>query len=89
MYDADRFLLEFCRKLELLYEHACTANTHLHLHLRETFLDFSPPHAFWCFGFERYNGILGSYHTNKKAIEIQLLRVLSGSSCSWLATSII
>ncbi len=71
---ADLFLLEFCRKLELLYEHACTANTHLHLHLRETFLDFGPPHAFWCFAFERYNGILGSYHTNKKAIEIQLRR---------------
>ena len=37
-------------------------------------LDFGPSHAFWCFPFERYNGILGSYPTNKKAVEVQFMR---------------
>ena len=29
--------------------------------------------AFWCFAFGRFNGVLGSYPTNKKSIEEQLL----------------
>ena len=37
-------------------------------------MDYGPPHAFWLFAFEQYNGILGSYSTNKKAIEEQLMR---------------
>ena len=28
----------------------------------------------WLFSFERYNGILGSYHTNNKTVEIQIMR---------------
>ena len=52
---------------------ACTINMHLHLHLKQIFEDFGPAHSFWCFSFERYNGILGSYHTNKKSVEIQLM----------------
>ena len=72
---ADLFLLEFCRKFEKIYgPEACTANTHLHLHLKQSILDFGPSHAFWCFSFERFNGILGSYHTNNKSIEVQLMR---------------
>ena len=47
---------------------------HLHMHLRECLLDYGPPHTFWCFSFERYNGILGSYHTNKREIECQFMR---------------
>ena len=31
-------------------------------------------YAFWLFSFERYNGILGSYKTNNRSIEIQLMR---------------
>ena len=48
---------------------------HLHLHLKESFLDYGPPHAFWCFAFERYNGILGSYHTNKRSVESQFMKI--------------
>ena len=29
---------------------------------------------FWLFSFERYNGILGSYRTNNRSIEVQLMR---------------
>lgn len=62
---ADLLLGTFCRKFEQLYgkEH-CTPNMHLHLHLKNCILDHGPAHSFWCFSIERYNGLLGSYHTN-------------------------
>ena len=42
----------------------CTPNMHLHGHLRDCILDYGPIYSFWCFSFERYNGIMGDYHTN-------------------------
>ena len=41
-------------------------NMHLHLHLAECIVDYGPVYAFWCFAFERMNGVLGSYHTNNQ-----------------------
>ena len=52
---------------------------HLHKHLKQAFLDFGPPHASWCFAFERFNEILGSYRTNLKAIESQIMRTFCRS----------
>ena len=49
-------------------------NTHLHLHLQDIFKDYGPCYGFWLFSFERYNGILGGYHTNQLSIELQLMR---------------
>ena len=40
---------------------------HLHLHINHDF----GPHSF---SFQRFNGLLGSYSTNKKAIEVQVMR---------------
>ena len=72
---ADLLLLNFCRKFELLFgKEYCTPNLNLHLHLKDCLLDYGPAHGFWCYSFERYNGLLGSYHTNKKAIEEQIMR---------------
>jgi len=36
--------------------------------------DYGPCYGYWLFSFERYNGILGKYHTNRKSIEIQLMQ---------------
>ena len=70
----DRFLMEFCKAFEELYgKDLVTPNMHLHGHLKECLLDYGPFHAFWCFSFERFNGILSSYHTNNRSIEIHLL----------------
>lgn len=44
------------------------------LHLKNSLTDYGPVYSFWCFAFERYNGILGSYHTNNKRIEPQIMR---------------
>ena len=75
VYTADLFLVQFCRKFEVLYgSENCTPNLHLHLHLKDCILDYGPGHTFWCFSFERYNGLLGSYHTNRKSIESQIMR---------------
>lgn len=72
---ADLFLHQFCQTFQSLYGPSkCTPNTHLHLHLKGCILDFGPLHAFWCYAFERYNGVLGSMHTNHKSIESQLMR---------------
>ena len=51
-----------------------TINTHLHLHLQNVFKDYGPCYGYWLFSFERYNGILGRYHTNQQSVEIQLMR---------------
>ena len=47
---------------------------HLHCHLFECITDYGPLHSFWCFAFERYNGILGSMPNNKRCIESQLMK---------------
>ena len=46
---------------------------HLHCHLRSCIEDFGPLHGFWCFQYERYNGVLGQIPNNNKSIEIQLM----------------
>ena len=72
---ADEFLFLFCTQFQELYgEQSCTFNMHLHLHLRDSLRDYGPLHSFWCFSFERYNGILSGYHTNKRGIEEQLMK---------------
>ena len=72
---AAMFVLTFCKKFEELYgKDGFTPNMHLHMHLKQCLSDFGPSHSFWCFAFERFNGLLGSYSTNKKAIEVQVMR---------------
>ena len=43
---ADLFPLQFCRQCECLYgPMSSTFNMHLHMHLKQTLLDYGPPHA--------------------------------------------
>jgi len=58
----------------------CTPNMHLHLHLRECLYDYGPVYAFWCFGWERCNGMLGSFHVNNHSISVQFMRKFVTSS---------
>ena len=72
---AHSYLLQFCNHFEELYgKEKVTPNMHLHTHLVDCVLDYGPVYAFWLFSFERYNGILGDYGTNQRAVEIQLMR---------------
>lgn len=72
---ADLFLLQFCKRFKQLYgDSECTPNMHMHLHLKDCVFDYGSVYSFWCFAFERFNGILGSYHTNNQRIEPQIMR---------------
>lgn len=72
---AHSYLLKFCQSFEELYgKDRVTPNTHLHTHLVDHVLDYGTVYAFWLFSFEHYNGILGEYGTNQRAVEIQLIR---------------
>ena len=72
---ADGLLISFCKKFEELYgQEFVTPNMHLHGHLLDCMFDFGPVYSFWLFSFERENGILGSYPTNRKGIETQIMK---------------
>ncbi len=67
--------MEFCVCFERLYgKKFATPNMHLHLHIKECVLDYGPVNAFWCFPFERFNGILGNFQKNWMLPELQMLK---------------
>jgi hypothetical protein len=41
-----------------------TPNIHLSLHLAECCRDYGPVYSFWCYSFERMNGILGKLYND-------------------------
>ena len=70
---ADALFLQFCSHFEeQCGTDAVTPNMHLHCHLANCLKDYGSIYGFWLFG--RYNGILGNYQTNKRSVEIQLMR---------------
>lgn len=67
--------MQFCKKFETKYgQLEVTPNIHLHSHLINCVVDYGPVHNFWLFSFERFNGVLGDFKTNQRAVEIQLMR---------------
>src|ERR1051325_9500163 len=53
-------LIEIVKLIEEYYgRDKITPNLHLSLHLAECTDNFGPLYAFWCFSFERMNGVLG------------------------------
>ena len=72
---ADQLLRGFCTTFDTLYgEQYVTPNMHMHGHLISSLLNYGPVYSFWLFSYERYNGILGNFPTNRKSIEVQLMR---------------
>ena len=43
-------------------------NMHMHLHLKDCCLDYGLVYGFWCFAYECYNSILGTYQTNDETV---------------------
>ena len=81
---ADLLFVKFGERFERLYgKKAVTPNMHLHCHLKECVLDYGPLHAFWCFSFERFNGILGAIQVNGRSVEVQLMRKLLAGRFVW------
>lgn len=68
-------LLQFFNKFGIKYgQLKVTPNMHLHSHLINCVVDYGPVHNFWLLSFERFNGVLGHFKTNRRAVEIQLMR---------------
>ena len=71
---ADALLLQFCKRMEILFgPSVITPNMHMHAHLKDVILDYGPLQEYWCYSFERFNGILGKQPNNNKSIESQLM----------------
>lgn len=67
--------MDFCREFEVLYgSEKVTPNMHLHQHLINCILDYGSVYSIWLYSFERYNGILGMFHSNHRSVELQLMR---------------
>jgi hypothetical protein len=72
---ADLHLMKFCDLFQKKYgNHSITPNMHLHGHLDQCLLDFGPVYSFWLFSFERYNGHIAAFPTNKRSVEVQFAR---------------
>ena len=58
---ADLFLKQFfCMFMRIYGPYKCSFNMHLHLHLKQTLLDFGPTHTTWCYAYESMKGSMGS-----------------------------
>ncbi|GET66371.1 hypothetical protein GLOIN_2v1883106 [Rhizophagus irregularis DAOM 181602=DAOM 197198] len=75
MEEAHERLIKIIKLIEVHYGRVkITPNLHLSLHLCDCSNDFGPLYAFWCFSFERMNGILGSLPTSNRQIEPEIMR---------------
>jgi hypothetical protein len=77
MNEAHERLINLIKLIERKYgPEKITPNLHLSLHLCECAQDYGPLYSFWCFSFERMNGILGSLPNSNRKIEPELMRRL-------------
>ena len=78
---AHDLLKGFCLQFKNRYgQESYVLNMHLVLHLKECIRNYGSIYGYWCFGFERFNVLLGNYHTNNSTIEIQVIRKFCMSS---------
>ena len=60
MTEAHQRLIKVVKLIEENYGYdKIIPNLHLSLHLHECSIEYDPLYSFWCFSFERMNGILG------------------------------
>jgi len=71
MKEAHEELIKIIKLIEEHYgEGKITLNLHLSLHLCECSYDYGPLYSFWCFSFERMNGVLGKANLNLLFVSI-------------------
>ena len=67
-------MCEFCKEFEIIFgPEVCTPNMHMACHCM---IDYGPLSAFWCFSFERYNGVLENMNLSWISPEKQMLTKL-------------
>ena len=58
------------------------------LHFPDIIKDFGPPHSFWCFSFERMNGVLSGIPSSNRYIELEYFtKFLQDSNISFVTLS--
>ncbi|PKK59494.1 hypothetical protein RhiirC2_820971, partial [Rhizophagus irregularis] len=64
--EAHKWLLTMIKLIEQNYgPEKISPNLHLYLHICHCALDYGPLYAFWCFSYERMNGLLDKYNKNQ------------------------
>ena len=59
---------------------AVSVNYHTSLHLPDIILDLGPPHTFWCFSYERLNGVMAGTPNSNRSVEVEVAnRFMRGS----------
>lgn len=61
-------------------------NNHMVLHIPDMLRNFGPANGFWCFPFERYNGVLEKIPNNGKSVEQQFMKYFQIDCSNELAT---
>lgn len=63
------YMLRYLRSVQELFNAELRPNHHLALHIDECLSGLGPAHSWWCFPFERYNGVIARLNTNHKPSE--------------------
>ena len=72
---AHNLIVKFCNEAEKLYgSEFVSPNMHLHCHLQQSIRDYGSIYGFWLFSFERFNGMLADFPTNKRSIVVQIMK---------------
>ena len=59
--EVQTLLVSLVRKIERVYGRGkITPNLYLSLHLTQCCFDYGPLYSFWCYSYERMNGLLGN-----------------------------
>ena len=70
-----QLLVKFVKQVQAVYgPDVVTPNMHMSMHIRNDMLNYGSLYATWLFAFERCNFVMGCTKTNKKNIEVQLMR---------------
>ena len=76
---AQNYLVQFFVKFQALYgTENCTSNMYMACHLEECILDYGLLSSFWCFPFERLNGVVEGMKKSWILLEKQMFRKFSG-----------
>src|SRR5271170_7816227 len=72
--EAYKRLVKMVKIIKQYYEQEkITPNLYLSLHLYKCANNYEPLYTFWCFSFERMNGILGTLPNSHRNIEQKLM----------------
>ena len=70
--------------MEIYGDFTVKVKHHMALHIPDTIRDYGPVCNFWCFPYERFNGVLGEYVHSTTSPEVQMFRKFMSDQTSAL-----